>query len=225
MIALVTGGRRGIGLAIVKALKQAGYKVAVVAESKDAPDCDLYIQQSLIMSTASIVPRVVSELGGLDIVVNNAGIQVHAPLREYDVHQFKAQQSLMVTSAFEISQAAAGFMDKGHIINILSTAAFQGARNIVGYVTAKHALLGMTRALAVELAPDIHVNAIAPGLIDTDMTAEMSTERKQLLNSITPAGRFGTPEDIADAVMYLIESKYIYGETMFVDGGWMVKNG
>jgi NAD(P)-dependent dehydrogenase (short-subunit alcohol dehydrogenase family) len=113
----------------------------------------------------------------------------------------------------------------GHIVNILSTAAFQGARNITGYVAAKHGLLGLTRAMAVELAPKIHVNAIAPGITETDMIADMTPERRALLESITPAGRFCKPEEIADALMYILNSTGIYGQTITVDGGWLVKNG
>ena len=89
----------------------------------------------------------------------------------------------------------------------------------------KHGLLGVTRALAIELAPDIHVNAVAPGLIDTDMTKDIEPERRALLESITPAGRFGQPEEIADAVMFLANSTFIYGQTIIIDGGWMCKNG
>jgi NAD(P)-dependent dehydrogenase (short-subunit alcohol dehydrogenase family) len=225
MNALVTGGRRGIGLAIVQALKKAEYKVAVVAQSWDEPDCDLYIRHDLSMGASQIVPYVVDTLGGLDVLVNNAGAQVQYSVKEYDINQFKRQQDLMVNSAFEMSQAAAKHMTAGHIVNILSTASFQGVRNVAGYVTAKHALLGMTRALAVELAPRIHVNAVAPGLIETDMTSDITEERKALLNSITPAGRFGQPEEVAEAVMYLVNSTFVYGAVLTVDGGWMVKNG
>jgi 3-oxoacyl-[acyl-carrier protein] reductase len=115
--------------------------------------------------------------------------------------------------------------DGGHIVNVLSTAAFQGARNIAGYVAAKHGLLGLTRAMAVELAPRIHVNAIAPGLVETDMTKDIPADRRALLESITPSGRFCKPEEIADALMFLVNSTGIYGQTITVDGGWMVKNG
>jgi 2-deoxy-D-gluconate 3-dehydrogenase len=135
----------------------------------------------------------------------------------------------MVKTPFYMSQLAAGHMlatkRSGHIINILSTSAFQGARNISGYVVAKHALLGLTRAMAVELAPTIRVNAVAPGLTETDMTKDITPERRALLESITPAGRFVQPAEVADAVMFLINSTAIYGQVITVDGGWMCKNG
>ena len=225
MITLVTGGTRGIGLAIVQALKQAGYKVAVVAQSYAEPDCDLYIRHDLSTGAAGVVRYVDSVLGGVDVLVNNAGAQVYYNAKEYSLSKFRNQQELMVTSAFELSQDFAKYTEAGHIVNILSTASFQGSRNVAGYITAKHALLGLTRALAVELAPRIHVNAVAPGLIETDMTSDITEERKALLNSITPAGRFGQPEEVAEAVMYLVNSTFVYGAVLTVDGGWMCKNG
>jgi NAD(P)-dependent dehydrogenase (short-subunit alcohol dehydrogenase family) len=226
MIALVTGGTRGIGLAIVKALKAAGHVVAVVGRSSNAPDCDLYIQEDLQYHSRAVT-RVISELGGLDILVNNAGCNSSIPFLEYD--NLESDLDLMVKTPFYMSQLAAAHMQatkhNGHIINILSTSAFQGARNVSGYVTAKHALLGLTRAMAVELAPMIRVNAVAPGLTETDMTANITQERRELLNSITPAGRFVQPAEVADAVMFLINSTAIYGQVITVDNGWMCKNG
>jgi len=232
MIALVTGGTRGIGLACVRALKAVGHSVAVMGRSPDAPDdCDLYIRADLLNKEDRkyIIDMVVMGLGGIDIIVNNAGCQHHAPVTTYWLSMWRDQIELMLTAPFDLSQQAARYMlsrNGGHIVNILSTSAFQGARNISGYVAAKHGLLGLTRAMAIELAPKIHVNAIAPGLVETDMTREyISDERRALLESITPAGRFGEPDEVADALMYLVNSTYVYGQTIVVDGGWMAKNG
>jgi NAD(P)-dependent dehydrogenase (short-subunit alcohol dehydrogenase family) len=225
MIAMVTGGGRGIGLAITQALRKAGHIVAVVGRSDNAPDCDLYIQQDLC-HYSSAVKTAISKLGGIDILVNNAGEQTQADFLNY--YYLENDLALMVVAPFNLSQQAAKYMlahNGGHIINILSTASFQGARNISGYITAKHALLGLTRSMAVELAPKIHVNAVAPGLTETDMTSNITGKRKELLESITPAGRFCKPEEIADAVLFLINSTAIYGQVITVDGGWMAKNG
>lgn len=221
MNTIVTGGSRGIGKAIVRSLRAQGHKVAVISRTKPETDCDLWVRQDLYMDHSGIVDYIVNKLGDLDILVNNAGVQVKDP----DVEQFRYQLDLMVTVPYALSMQAAKHMKRGHIINILSISSFQAGRHIAGYVAAKHGLLGLTRALALELAPDIHVNAVAPGLIETAMTANLTQERRDFLNSITPAGEFGKPEDIAGAVMYLIGSNYIYGQTIIVDGGWLIKNG
>jgi NAD(P)-dependent dehydrogenase (short-subunit alcohol dehydrogenase family) len=228
MIALVTGGSRGIGQAIVKALKDKGHTVAVVGRSQDWPDCNFYIQTDLSLygREHEIIQSVIYTYGRIDVLINNAGAQEQAKFTDYKHLDYDLD--LMVKTPFNLSQYAARYMlgnGGGHIINILSIAAFQGARNVSGYVVAKHALLGMTRAMAIELAPLIHVNAVAPGLIDTDMTSNITDERKELLNSITPAGRFGTPAEVADAVMFLLGNAFMYGQVVTVDGGWMCKNG
>lgn len=228
-VALVTGGSRGIGAAIVASLRGAGYLVAVASRTR--AECDYHIPCDLTQRgwRHVVVDLVLENLGGLDVLVNNAGAQGHKPALEYPPSEWNYQLDLMLSVPFFLSQHAAWHMltaGGGHIVNILSTSAFQGARNIVPYVAAKHGLLGLTRAMAIEWAPSVHVNAVAPGLTETDMTAEYITpERRELLESITPAGRFGTPQEIADAVLWLVGTSYVYGQTIVVDGGWMVKNG
>lgn len=229
MIALVTGGSRGIGAACVRALKDAGHTVAVVGRTK-ADDCDLFIQMDLVnIDRFRVIDGVINEFGGLDVLVNNAGSQHHAAALDYTALEWNYQIELMLTAPFILSRRAARHMlanGGGHIVNILSTSAFQGARNISAYVAAKHGLLGLTRAMAIELAPLVRVNAIAPGLTETGMTAEyIPPQRREVLESITPAGRFGKPEEIAGALMWLINSTYVYGQAIVVDGGWLAKNG
>lgn len=232
MIAMVTGGTRGIGLAIVKAFKAQTYTVASVSRHPHEEQVvDLSIQADLCNANArrGLVQSVIDELGGIDILVNNAGEQNFESAKDYNFLTWQRNLSLMLTAPFDLSQQAATWMldhGGGHIINILSISAFQGARNIVGYVAAKHGLLGVTRSMAIELAPKIHVNAVAPGLVETDMTKSYITpERKAFLESITPAGRFCKPKEIADAVLYLAKSTAIYGQTIVVDNGWLAKNG
>jgi NAD(P)-dependent dehydrogenase (short-subunit alcohol dehydrogenase family) len=228
VIALVTGGTRGIGKACVKALKDAGHIVIVVARTK--AEGELHIQADLSQPDErhGIIQSVVDQFGGLDVLVNNAGAQAHAPFLNYNTSQWNYQIELMLTAPMDLSQQAARHMlahGGGSIVNILSTSAFQGARNISAYVAAKHGLLGLTRAMAIELAPTIRVNAVAPGLTSTAMTDQYITpERRALLESITPAGRFCTPDEIAGALMYLVSSTGVYGQTITVDCGWSVKN-
>lgn len=228
-VALVTGGTRGIGLAIVKALRVEGCKVAVVHRSNlDEPDCEvLYIQRDLRVEDQcyGIAQKLLDKFGGIDILVNNAAAhQNMAPVLDWTNREFDQSLSLMLMAPFILSKLCAIHMKpSSHIINILSTSAFQGTRNNVGYVAAKHGLLGLTRALAVEWAPDIHVNAVAPGLTETDMIADMTPERRAFLKSITPGGKFCTPEDIAEAVLYLVNSKSIYGQVITVDNGWLAR--
>ena len=210
--AIVTGGTRGIGKAIVRKFREEGIKVAVVARSKTPPDCDLYIRHDLSTGAGDVVKQVFREFGRLDILVNNAGS-----------HQGNYQ--LMALTPYQLAQEAALYMITGHIVNILSISAIQGARNITDYIMAKHAALGMTKALAIEFAPEIQVNGIIPGLINTDMTRNYTQSRRELLENLIPAHRFGQVDDIAEAVMFLVNSRYIYGQSLVVDGGWMVKNG
>lgn len=232
MIVLITGGTRGIGAAMVKACKDAGHTVAVVARhDKNTDGVDLFIQADLSKAHErhGIIEQAVAVLGGLDVLVNNAGAQHHEPFVQYFATDWDKQLELMLTAPFDLSQQAARHMQRhggGHIVNVLSTSAFQGARNIAGYVAAKHGLLGLTRSMAVELAPLIRCNAIAPGLTNTDMVAEyILPERRKLLESITPAGKFCTPEEIAGALLYLISNSGVYGQTIIVDNGWLAKNG
>jgi len=228
MIALVTGGSKGIGLATVRLLMRRRYKVAVI--SRQHVDCDLFIQGDLTKAQDRfrLIERVVDGLGGLDVLVNNAGAQKQNTAVKYEYTQLKKDLELMVVAPFDLSQQAGAYMMRtngGAIVNVLSTAALQGARNISGYIAAKHALLGITRAMGVEFAPKVRVNAVAPGLTDTEMTQAIPQERRDFLNSITPAGRFGTPEEIAEAILYVAKAQFMYGQTLVLDGGWMVKNG
>lgn len=228
-IALVTGGSRGIGAACVNALHAAGYIVAVASRTR--AECEHWFECDLTdeLRRSALVGLVIERMGGLDLLVNNAGAQGHIPAADTPLTVWHYQIDLMLTAPFILSRDAAKHMQAhggGHIVNILSTSAFQGARNVSPYIAAKHGLLGLTKAMSIELAPLIHVNAIAPGLTVTDMTAEyIPADRRALLESITPAGRFGKPEEIADALVWLAGTDYVYGQTIVVDGGWLAKNG
>ena len=220
---LITGGSKGIGAAFVKLLREQGHTVAVLSRTR--AECDYWQECDLLSYSGNAVKDVFEHLDGLDVLVNNAGIQDHCKFIDQPLVKWNEQLNMMLTIPFILSQQFVRLVKYGHIVNILSVAAFQGARNVAPYVAAKHGLLGLTRSMAIELAPDIHVNAIAPGLTDTYMTSIIEPERRAFLDSITPLGRFCEPEEIAGALTYLINSTAVYGQTITVDGGWMVKNG
>jgi len=240
-VALVTGGRRGLGKAMVLGLAQAGAQVAVVAKSQTADELEreiasiggkcFYISADLSQSSERIglIDQVIAHYGRLDILVNNAGIQVRAPAVDYALEQWHQDFELLLTAVLDLSQQAARFMLKqggGKIIHIASISSFQGARQIIGYATAKHGLVGLTKCMANEWASqNINVNAIAPGLFETDMAAHVTADpvKSAEMRGRIPAGRFGRPEDLVGPLLFLASdaSRHVHGHVLLVDGGWM----
>jgi len=240
-IALITGGRRGLGRAMALGLAEAGAKVAVAAKSKDADELAeefdrlgapfLYLQANLMdrNQRSSLVDRVISHFGRIDILVNNAGLQQQATAIDYPLSSWDNDLELMLTSVLDLSQQAARSMitqGYGKIIHIASISSFQGARQIVGYATAKHGIIGLTKCLANEWAAQgINVNAIAPGIFETDMAGSVMADAKKSaeLRGRIPSGRFGTPRDIVGPLLFLASeaSSHVHGHTLLVDGGWM----
>ena len=239
--AIVTGGRRGLGKAMALGLADAGANVAVIARSDDPGDIEdqikkmgrkfLYIQADLSIRKErdGIIDRVYEHFGQLDILINNAGIQQRNPLLEYNNNQLDLDISILLTAVFELSRQAAEIMIKqggGKIINMASISSFQGARQIIGYATAKHGIIGLTKCLANELAPhNINVNAIAPGLFETEMAGHVfkNKEQAEIIKSRIPAANFGQLEDIVGPMLFLASnmSKHVHGHALLVDGGWM----
>lgn len=239
--ALITGGRRGIGAALAVGLAQAGVDIAVIGQNDTAGEIEeavkkygrqfYYFQVDLTDrgQREGIVGQVVSKLGRLDILVNNAGYQQFCPAHEYDLQMWDKDMELLLTSVLDLSQQAYPAMQKqggGKIIHIASISSFQGARNIIGYATAKHALIGMTKCMANEWAKDsINVNAIAPGIIETDMSKGTvgNPEKAEMIKGRIPSGRFGQPEDIVGTLIFLASeaSSHIHGTVVTVDGGWL----
>ena len=171
--------------------------------------------------------EVAANLGPVDILVNNAGIIRRNDIDDYSTEDWDAVMTVNLRAAFELSRAAAGRMGQGgRIINTASLLSFQGGIRVVADTASKHGLVGLTRALANELAPrGITVNAIAPGYIATDNTAPLRADpqRSAELLSRIPAGRFGQPEDLAAATVFLAGpgAAYVTGAVVPVDGGWM----
>jgi 2-dehydro-3-deoxy-D-gluconate 5-dehydrogenase len=230
-----------LGRAMALGLAEAGAKLAVVARSREADDLRrdvaalgselLYLQADLLHKEqrAGLVDRVLQHYGELHILVNNAGVQRRAPAVSYELAEWEEDLGLLLTAIFDLSQQAARHMigaGGGKIIHIASISSFQGARQIVGYATAKHGLVGLTKCLANEWAGlDINVNAIAPGLFETDMSGHVMADpvkKAELLGRI-PSGRFGKPEDLVGPLLFLASdaSRHVHGHVLVVDGGWM----
>ena len=239
-IAVVTGGTKGIGKAITFALAEAGADIVVVSRSPH-PDIEKividlgrrYIHHSADFTkreqTKNVIPAAVQKMGGLDILVNNAGIIRRSPAAEHAEEDWDDTIESDLTAAFILSQAAGRVMLKkgrGKIINIASVLAFQGGLNVTAYASAKHGVVGLTRALANDWASKgVNVNALAPSFFVTSLTEAIrkDPERSKSITARTPAGRWGTPEDIAGAVVFLASpaSDFIHGVVLPVDGGWM----
>jgi 2-dehydro-3-deoxy-D-gluconate 5-dehydrogenase len=240
-VALVTGARRGIGLALAAGLARAGARIAAVSAGSDFSVLRDAVKgtgvEPLCISAdladrgqrAGLVDRVAQHLGRLDILVNCAGIQHRQPSMEFDLARWDKIVSLMMTGVFELCQQAARVMEKqggGRIINIASVASFQGGWTIPAYVAAKHGVAGLTKALANEwAAKNVHVNALAPGYFDTDMNEALINDpaREPRIRARIPAGRWGKPEDLVGPLLFLASSAsdYVDGHILAVDGGWL----
>ncbi|HDS84116.1 MAG TPA: 2-dehydro-3-deoxy-D-gluconate 5-dehydrogenase KduD [Phycisphaerales bacterium] len=242
-VAVVTGGARGLGRAMALGLAEAGADVALV-DILDMSESQAQIKKlgrRCIAITAdlsdkgcvdTIVHTAVEKLGGLDILFNNAGIIRRAPLTEFTEKDWDDVMNINIRTLFFLSQAAARVMIKqgrgGKIVNTASLLSFQGGILVPSYTASKSAVMGLTRLLANELAPhQINVNAIAPGYMATDNTKPLRDDpvrNKAILDRI-PAGRWGEPEDLKGAAVFLASSAsdYVNGYTMAVDGGWLAR--
>jgi 2-deoxy-D-gluconate 3-dehydrogenase len=241
--ALVTGAGRGLGRACAVALAHAGADVAGVyvtdiAATQRAIEATgrrfVALGQDLrdTRSAASVIERAVRAFGRLDILVNNAATIRRADAIDFTEADWDDVMDVNLKSVFFLAQAAARqFIAQGgggKIVNIASVLAFQGGVRVPSYTAAKHGVVGLTRLLANEwAAKGINVNAIAPGYMITDNTAALRADAKrsaEILGRI-PAGRWGNPEDIGGAVVFLSSSAsdYMHGSVITIDGGWLAR--
>lgn len=242
-VAIVTGGRTGIGQAIALAFAKAGANLVIPTHS-DLDDCKRIVGQiekmgkralAVLMDVTNrkeierMVRQVIDEFGKIDILVNNAGIAVLKPLIDFSEEEYDKILNINLKGYFLCSQAVAQIMmkgKKGKIINIASVAGHIGLREHGPYTASKGGVIQLTKTLALELAPySINVNAISPGPVETNMTKDLysdPTVRRKILETI-PLQRIGIPSDIANAAVFLASelADYITGTTLIVDGGWL----
>jgi 2-deoxy-D-gluconate 3-dehydrogenase len=241
-VALVTGASAGLGAAMAVALAEAGADVAAHGNTRSPAETCARIRAAGRRAasltgdladravSARLVDETISALGRLDILVNNAGIIRRAPAERYSDEDWDRVIEIDLTSAFRLARAAGGHMIAsgrgGRIVNVTSLLAFQGGITVPAYAAAKGGLAQLTRALANEWASKgINVNAIAPGYMVTDVTTALRADpvrSRQILERI-PAGRWGQPEDVAGAVVFLASpaARYVHGHVLAVDGGWL----
>ncbi|WIV99252.1 2-dehydro-3-deoxy-D-gluconate 5-dehydrogenase KduD [Kinneretia aquatilis] len=242
-VALVTAGASGIGQALAIGLAQAGADVAITRHSQSSEDTEAAVRalgrQCLVIATDLARPEAPSEVlaqtlkhyGRIDVLVNNAGIIRRAPAAEVRDEDWDAVLDLNLDAAWRLCQGAGRQMleqGSGRIINIASLLSLQGGIRVPAYAAAKHALLGLTRALANEWAGQgVGVNAIAPGYIETANTAPLRAdpERSRQVMERIPAGRWGQAQDLVGAAVFLASpaSAYMHGQLLVVDGGWMAR--
>ena len=242
-VAIVTGASRGLGADLAVALAEAGADVALVARGDTAAvtkaitllgrrSCTVAIDVGAAGAAEKILAAVTAQLGAPDILVNNAGIIRRAAVLEFTETDWDDVMNVNLRAVFRLSQrfAAALVARKapGKIINTASLLSFQGGIRVVSYTASKSALGGLTRAMANELAPlGINVNAIAPGYMETDNTAQLRADpvRQQAILERIPAGRWGDGADLKGAVVFLASaaSDYVHGITLPVDGGWLAR--
>ena len=234
--ALVTGATGGIGAAIARALHKAGATVAisgtranVLEELKTELGGDRIVVLACNLSDAAAVEKLVPEaeaaMGSLDILVNNAGITKDGLAMRMKDEDWASVIDVNLTASFRLARAAMrGMMKKRHgrIVNITSVVGVTGNPGQANYVASKAGVIGLTKSLAQELAArNVTVNAVAPGFIATPMTDVLNDKQKEMILGRVPAGKLGTPDDVAAAVLYLAsdEANYVTGQTLHVNGG------
>lgn len=240
-VALVTGASRGIGRAIAVKLAHSGYGVCInyfrhrdtaenLARTLRDDGCRVFSVQADVADREAVnamVRQTEAEIGPVTLLVNNAGISQQGLFQDVGDKLWNRYLAVNVTGARNAICAVLPRMlhDKaGCIVNISSIWGLRGASCEVAYATTKAAIVGLTRSLALELAPShIRVNCVAPGCIDTDMVRALGSETREMLIGETPIGRLGTPDDVAHAVVFFAsdDASFLTGQVLTVDGGFI----
>ena len=252
-VALVTGGNRGIGRAIAQALAEAGASVAVTsrdARRAEAAASEIAVGQELASCPASrpnclglvldvrhdqqvreVVARVIAELGGIHILVNNAGVNIRESITDLKDESWEEVVDTNLAGAMRCSRAVAGHMKHqgwGRIVNVASMLSVVAIVQRAAYASSKAGLLGLTRAMALDLAPHgVTVNALCPGVFKTEINRPILNDPeylKEFLKQI-PLGRMGEPSELKGAAIFLASdaSAYMTGAALLVDGGWTTR--
>lgn len=238
--ALVTGARGGIGQAIAVGLARAGADLVLLGRTPGMDETVKLVRaegrtaETLVLDLAEVerIPAVAADLlerRRIDILVNNAGVIRRAPVEDVTLDDWHAVLRVNLDAVFALSQAFGAPMARrgsGKIINVASLLSFQGGVNVAAYAASKHAVAGLTRSLANSWAArGVQVNAIAPGYIVTENTRPLREDERRAasIEARIPAGRWGRPEDLAGAAVFLASpaSDYVNGHVLVVDGGWM----
>ncbi|MFF5359032.1 3-oxoacyl-ACP reductase FabG [Streptomyces scabiei] len=224
---LVTGGNRGIGLAVARRFAAAGDRVAVTHRGEEPPASENLLGVRCDVTDSAQVDQAFKEAetahGPVTVLVASAGVARDRLLVRMTEEDFTSVVDTNLTGAFRVARRAVrGMLRTGHgrIVLVSSTAALRGAPGQTNYAAAKAGLAGFARALTQELGPrDITCNVVAPGLTETDMSRALAPDQRGALLRTTPAGRLGTPEEVADAVAFLAGAGYVRGAVIPVDGG------
>ena len=233
-VAVVTGGSRGIGAAIVKKLAKEGYKVVLnynksseeaMAIANSFENVETYqADMGKENEAESIIDYAYNEYGKIDLLVNNAGIDLEKLIQDTEMQEFNNIMNVNMKAVFITSKAAAKYMinqKSGSIINISSIYGVNGASGASAYSMSKGAIDALTKSLAKELGPsNIRVNSIAPGFIDTEMNSYLTVEEVQEVIEEIPLRRLGTPEEVANLVYMVDNAEYVTGEVIGINGGW-----
>jgi len=230
--AIVTGGARGIGSSLVKALELAGANVLVLDKNTQTSSDAKIFQIDLADENeyARLYSYICENYSSIDILINNAGVTIPGDPSNYPISSWKKTFDINITAPFLLTKTLMEHLtsNKASIINITSLNSDLGFPNNPSYVASKAALAGLTRSMAVDFGSlGIRVNSLAPGYIKTAMTGESwdNIEKRTARQNRTCLNRWGTPEDLIGPMLFLASdmSKYVTGQTLFVDGGWTIK--
>lgn len=242
-VVLISGGTRGIGYATSASFLENGAKVVILGSRKETIEKatsqlrEAYSKQSLLgyypdlkdnKAIQEMVAEVIKTWGRIDVLINNAGVSDATPIYQYQEHHFEDVMNINLNPIFNMIKIIAPIMKAqggGVILNTSSMVSLYGQRSGVAYPTSKFAVNGLTKSLARELGPDhIRVNAVAPGVTQTDMVAALDQNMVKMMEAQIPLQRVGKPEEVADAFLFLASdmASYITGEILSVDGAMIV---